>query len=332
MILMSLKKWLAKVLKSQAKELLSENPNKMKRAYSLDACLASANVSLAECGLTKADIQEFRTHSTVAGSVKQTLGRFMLTPERLGMIWAAVAHVVVWEELILFFLVGFLLPQIIQWRQKNKIKEEEEKNEREGMKGGTPNNANINRYQQSTGYHLANNIAQMAQLAFVIYLVDIAKLVLQGVGFEFPKGELPHAIGNILYMGWILNRVSALKRFILAKQTKCDPNNLKGQVQLVDRVVDAVLYFMTLYIMMDSVKEDMGAPARGFLALGSVGTFVFTLASQGLATQLFNGLFLASSNRMAVGEWVKCSNGVTGSIMKLGWMETIIRGPDEVSL
>lgn len=133
-------------------------------------------------------------------------------------------------------------------------------------------------------------------------------------------------------MAWILNRVSALKRFFLAKQTRTNPDELKGQVQLVDRVIDAVLYFMALYISMDAVKEDMGAPARGILAMGSVGTFVFSLASQGLATQLFNGLFLASSNRMTVGDYVKCSNGVAGCIMKLGWMETIIRGSDEVSL
>ena len=133
-------------------------------------------------------------------------------------------------------------------------------------------------------------------------------------------------------MAWVLNRVSALKRFFLAKQAGSSPDNLKGQVQLVDRVVDAVLYFMALYISMDSVKEDMGAPARGILALGSVGTFVFSLASQGLATQLFNGLFLASSNRMAVGDYVQCSNGVAGCIVKLGWMETVIRGGDEVGL
>lgn len=132
------------------------------------------------------------------------------------------------------------------------------------------------------------------------------------------------------YMAWILNRISALKRFVLARQTKCDPGNLRGQVQLVDRLIDACLYCIGLYVTIDSVQEDMGAAAKGFVALGSVGTLVVSLASQGLAAQLFNGLFLASSNRVAVGDFVKFSNGVSGTVIKLGWMETIIRGPDEV--
>ena len=133
-------------------------------------------------------------------------------------------------------------------------------------------------------------------------------------------------------MMWILNRISAIKRFILAKHTRSDPDNLRGQVQLVDRLVDACLYCIGLYVTVDSVQEDMGAAAKGFVALGSIGTLVVSLASQGLASQLFHGLFLASSNRIAVGEYVRFANGVSGTVIKLGWMETIIRAPDEVMI
>ena len=177
---MGLKGWLAKVLQSTTGKA-------MEGAYSVDACLASTNASLAECGLTKADIKEFRLHSTLAGSVKEKLARFALTQERVAMIWGAIVHVVVWEELILFFLLGFVLPLIIRKRQKKKAEQEAEQN-----KGREPE-------EQYLGRHFfVKNVSQMAQVALVVYLVDIVKLVLQGVGFEFSQSELPHAIGNIL--------------------------------------------------------------------------------------------------------------------------------------
>ena len=180
---MGLKSWLAKVLQSTT----TTGRKAMEDVYSVDACLASTNASLAECGLTKADIKEFRLHSTLAGSVKEKLERFALTQERVAMIWGAIVHVVVWEELILFFLLGFVLPLMIRKRQKKKAKQEAEQN-----KG-------IEQEDHQLGRHFfVKNISQMAQVALVVYLVDIFKLVLLGVGFEFTQSELPHAIGNIL--------------------------------------------------------------------------------------------------------------------------------------
>jgi small-conductance mechanosensitive channel len=144
------------------------------------------------------------------------------------------------------------------------------------------------------------------------------------MGFEFDDdGELPHAFANFIYMLWIINRVSALKRYVLAKHTKSNPRDLTGQVQLVDRLSDAFLYSTGIYIVVDSVQEEMGPAARGFFALGSVGTLVVSLASQGLATQVFNGLFLVSSNRISVGDYVSFANGVSGTVIKLGWMVRI---------
>ena len=161
----------------------------MEPTYSVDACLASTNASLAQCGLTKEDIKEFRLHSTLAGSVKETMGRFALTQERIAKIWGAIVHVVVWEELIVFFLLGFLLPYVIRKRhRKKKMAQQEAEHDQET----DPANLHLSRDS------FVKNVSQMAQVAFVVYLVDIIKLVLQGVGFEFSQSELPHAIGNIL--------------------------------------------------------------------------------------------------------------------------------------
>ncbi|CAB9504727.1 Mechanosensitive ion channel [Seminavis robusta] len=299
---------------------------KMLEGFGLNGSCSAANSTIGQC-LSKADIREFREHTTLAGSIKQGVSHLFLAQERMAKIWVAIAVVVEWEELLFFFALGFLLPLALRLRSKSGCKESEEQPKEalvEAGGGGTDN---------SLKYTIANNVAQMAQLAFVVYLVDILKVVLQGIGVDFAsQSELPHAFANIAYMAWILNRISALKRYVLAKQTKSDPDDLKGQVQLVDRLVDAFLYCIGLYVVVDTVQDDMGAAAKGFVALGSVGTMVIGLASQGLAAQLFNGLFLASSNRIAVGDFVKFSNGVCGKVIKLGWMETVIRGGDEIMI
>lgn len=232
---------------------------------------------------------------------------------------------VYWEELLFFFVIGWFLMPIVE--MPFKIKAQQKAVE----KGKTKPGRDEEEYKYYIGYMMFYHVAQMAKLAFLVYLVDIAKVVMQGMGFEFEDGgELPHAFANLIYAGWLINRISALKRYILARQTKCNPRHLTGQVQLVDRLIDAFLYSTGLYIIVDSVQEEMGPAARGFFALGSVGTLVVSLASQGLATQVFNGLFLASSNRIAVGDYVSFANGVSGTVIKLGWMETQLRGSDEM--
>lgn len=275
-----------------------------------ETCSADNSTAFAPC-ITVDDIEELKEYSSLAGSMRDTVTRFMVSPEHLAQIWMAISAVVVWEELLFFFSVGFLVPIAFR-RSKNSSSESSE----------TTSTTTI-------GLTIAHNIAQVAQLAFCVYVVDIVKVILQSVGFELSEGDLAHAFANILYMVWFLNRVSALKRYLIARHTHCSHHDLTGQAELVDRMIDAFLYCIGIYSVVDYVQDDMGAAARGFVALGSVGTMVIGLASQGLAAQLFNGLFLASSNRIAVGDVVKFGNGVSGKVIKLGWMQTVLRAPDE---
>ena len=130
---------------------------------------------------------------------------------------------------------------------------------------------------------------------------------------------------------WMINRIANLKRYILAMQTRNVPDDLTGSAALVDRLIDAVLYGTGAFVLIANVEAEIGAATRGFAALGGLSTIIISLASQGLISQVFYGLFLATSQKFRKGDVVMFGDGnVGGLVASLGWMDTLVRGKDGV--
>jgi MscS family membrane protein len=95
----------------------------------------------------------------------------------------------------------------------------------------------------------------------------------------------------------------------------------------------AVVVGRRAIFILDMLNMEMGLALQGIFAFGSVGTLVFSLASKGIATQLMYGVLLASSDRIYEGDSIllnKSNQNFIGTVHKLGWVETIIRGSDEI--
>lgn len=104
-----------------------------------------------------------------------------------------------------------------------------------------------------------------------------------------------------------------------------------GTAQLFDRLCDAILYGLGAFILVDNLQTDLGVATKSFAALGGVGTILISLASQGLISQVFYGLFLATSNKIQKGDVVRFGDGkIAGMITDTGWTDTLIRGPDGI--
>jgi MscS family membrane protein len=83
------------------------------------------------------------------------------------------------------------------------------------------------------------------------------------------------------------------------------------------------------------ILELSGLGIRSAFALGSAGTLAITLGTQSLVSHIVSGFTMTTSNRFYVGDFVKfgsASGGgsFSGTVMKLGWLETTIRGGDEL--
>jgi len=74
----------------------------------------------------------------------------------------------------------------------------------------------------------------------------------------------------------------------------------------------------------------MGMGISSVFAVGSMGTLVVGLATQDTAKMLVSGLALSLSGRMNEGDKVQLEDGTSGFVDKLGWMQTTIRGYDEL--
>jgi Mechanosensitive ion channel len=195
-----------------------------------------------------------------------------------------------------------------------------------------PSYNNAKKFRKTFYYEIVDHIQQMARIAMAVYLVDIVKLAVVACGYTIPgmragSSDLPHAFGHILYTMWIANRIRYIKRIVLRRYVNDHPESF-GRINLVQRWIDAIVYSATVLAVLHILRVESGvALNNSFLAVGSVGTLAFGLASQGIATQVMNGLLLASSDRIYEGDDVMLgSNGFAGRIVKLGWLETEIRG------
>lgn len=181
----------------------------------------------------------------------------------------------------------------------------------------------------SVPYHIANTLSQIAKLAMLVYGADIIKIFLTCMGFTFPHlQEFPQNFAKILYIMWLVQGICKWKSQWIAKNVT--QRDALGRAKVVDRLLDAAIMAVTTMVLFDILSFQLGLAGKSVFAIGSVGTLVVSLASQGFVTHILNGLLLASSDRIYEGDQVKFGNGIEGKIVKLGWMETILRGSDEI--
>ena len=185
-------------------------------------------------------------------------------------------------------------------------------------------------YDKSWTKIVAKHIQQLAKLATLVYIADIAVVALGAVGFDFDSLSV-YSMGfaRILYVGWAAQRLSVLKKHYLDATAEASPHKL-GQLGLIDKLVDGVLYICTGFILLDILDVQMGVGLSSVFAFGSAGTLMIGLASKDLADMFINGLAMTTADRVREGDWVTFGDGTSGQIVKIGWMLTTIRHSDEL--
>lgn len=254
-----------------------------------------------------------------------------------------------------------LLPFGTSWGSSGRKKKPPAPNQNKPKTTSTRDLPARREFQTTLYFHVADNVQQATKIALAVYGVDILKLVVLGLGLFWnehhpgdasstgnPTGtttsgifhsshtpqtlatRMPHAFGQTAYTIWAAHRLAALKRYLLRKYVSTHPETF-GRIKLVDRLCDALLYAVTVAAVCNILQVQMGVAVQSMLAVGSVGTLAVGLASQGIAKEVLNGLVLASSDRIYEGDDVLFgTTGLAGSIVKLGWMETVVRGSDEI--
>jgi small-conductance mechanosensitive channel len=257
-------------------------------------------------------VDDFAAHSTLAGSFKPVISKLLLTKEEVKLLWKALGATARWQDLVTILVVGWFIVPAFEIPYKM-----------------FPLNDDVP-FRKTYTFLVADHIQQIAKIAFAVYVVDLLKMVCIGMGFEFCKmSAIPHAFAQSAYTLWTANRLSRLKKHAFRKYVNLHPETF-GRIHIFNRLCDAGIYAFSLIILLNILQVEMGVAMSGFLALGSVGTLAVGLASKDLLSQILNGLMLNASARIYEGDSVKFGDGHSATIVKLGWMETVLRGSDEV--
>ena len=259
-------------------------------------------------------LQEMSHHSTLAGGMESVVSKLHLTRAELAELAKSLKETVHVEDLAMFVALGWLSLPAIQLPYRSLPVHMQK---------------SLKYWYKMTHFFL-DHVQQAAKIAVLVYLLDIFKIICIGMGFDFCKMHaFPHAFCQAAYALWGSNRLMALKRYYIRRFVNEHPE-LYGRMQILDRLSNAALGGMTGFVILNILKVKMGVAVSSLLAFSGAGTVAFGLASKGLATQVLNGLMLASSDRIYEGDSVRFGNGKAGTIVKLGWMETVLRGQDDI--
>lgn len=119
----------------------------------------------------------------------------------------------------------------------------------------------------------------------------------------------------------ITSRVLLYKKIALCRLFKVDINDM-GQVDVLNRILNGIIVTISTLLIFDWLAIKMGNAITGIFAFGSIGTLAFTLASQGLVTELLSGFILLLGNKISINDDVIFGDGTAGKVLKVCYIDS----------
>jgi hypothetical protein len=244
----------------------------------------------------------------LAGRLASTLSKLMIGPAKAKSVAAAVTEAIHAGDLALIGALGWGTLPLIRFIFLKKNPELEEKD-----------------FLKTTSYKSGVIVSQIAQIGGIVYAADILSVALKKIGFAVPL-DMSSAVARISYFAWGAWKLAHLKQKLLMRAVRVKNPEMLGKNRIYDRVANVLLAAATAMWVLDVLAVETGRAVSSIFALGSVGTLVLSLASKDVASQLVSGLALTASRRFFEGEEIELGDGTRGSIAKMGWMYTDMRG------
>lgn len=175
-------------------------------------------------------------------------------------------------------------------------------------------------FQQSYYNTIPLIISQLAQICGVVYVLDILTVVLGVLGFKIPK-DFNMCLAKTFYLLYGAYRLARFKKHVLIEK--------RGRAGLPNKILNVLIAVVTAFGVMDILSVQTGTTMNSIFALSGAGALIVSLGSQNLATQIVQGLSIASTGKFYEGESIVIDDGekaVRGIVQKIGLMATAIRG------
>jgi small-conductance mechanosensitive channel len=277
--------------------------------------------------------EQIRQQSTIAGQIRPVFQKLRVSKEQMAGILEGIKSVAQVGDIALLIIVGWVLLPLMQlWYERlmNNTAYLVAASTSGDMEEKDDGTFAIKPFEKRKIYHFFKVLSEMARLAMLVYMADLLKIFLVGAGFEIPQSQqLTHVFCYVVYTVWFFYRMSVFKGYVLkkmVKKSKADP----GRVQIINRFTDAGIFVLALFALYEILNLQMGLAFRGVVAVGSAWTLVISLAMKDIATNFLQGFLLAASDRLYEGDSIQLKSGFKGQVYRLGWLETVLRGSDDI--
>ncbi len=183
-------------------------------------------------------------------------------------------------------------------------------------------------YENSYTYQFAVLVSQMAKLALLVYLCDIAVVGMHSIGYDAADlRRMSTLFTKILYMSWFARRIQSVKTYYMNRLTLKAPENC-DKVKLVNNVLDLSVLALLGVKIMDLLSLETGFAFTSVAFFGTTSTLIISLASQEFAKGVTTGIEMSTSDRFYEGDNVHFGDGTAGFIEKMGFLRTKVRKYD----
>lgn len=274
------------------------------------------------------DVGEMVVASPVfAGKVRPALRKLALTKEKVATVTKAIGDATQLEDLAFLGVMGWALVPAVEFFYEFGDGDDDETAEVDGT-AAKDDMTKKKPFLKSIAFQIADHVSQFCKIGVAVYAVDVLEILLASLGFNFKNLEqLSEAFAKVAYSVWAAERIKIFKRYLISKAVHRPVNDL-GRAGIADHILDAALYGLTAFFLLDWLDVELGLGIKSMLTFGSAGTLVVSLASKDIAGQVINGLGLAASDKLYEGERIRLDSGIVGVVEKMGWMETTIRLDD----
>lgn len=248
----------------------------------------------------------------VAGRLLPILRKFFIGPAKWKEITAGVGSAVDAGDLFLIAVFGWVLLPVSRLIYNRKHKAEDP----------------VPDFKTSRLFKISSLISQVAKIAGIVYVIDVLAITLNVIGIKFPyTHKLNMKCAEVLYTIWAAWRLVPYKKYLIDKRVRArSPDDASTKIKIYDTLSNIIITLVTAFIVLDELMIPIGRALQSVFALGGVGTLVFSLASKDVASQIVNGIALASSNKYDEGDYILLGDGTTGTVCDMGWISTDLRG------
>jgi len=160
-------------------------------------------------------------------------------------------------------------------------------------------------------------------------LVLVGSMLQQYLGIHMPfQVNLLDAAPKIGFVVWTTLTLGTTKRTLLQRYVQ----GIKGlgRVGLYDKMIDLLLGVGAVGNIMRILNIDIGMGFQSLFAASGVSALVFSLASRGLVEQIASGFILQAWDAIEEGESIRLGDGTEGTVVRVGLVETVLVGGDDV--